>query len=149
MSDTDVKAAMTDGEVQVLLQRALNHILNNQELEADAAMSALVKGRPSDAIALQLLGVLRRAQNRWEEAETLYRQSLAIDPAQPHVHQNLGNLLRVMGRNDEALAEHREAIRLKPNYVEAHLNLATGLAEKGNLADAEKSVRRALQIQPN
>ncbi|MGN6148129.1 MAG: tetratricopeptide repeat protein [Rhizomicrobium sp.] len=149
MSDTDVKAAMTDGEVQVLLQRALNHIQNNQELEAEAALSALLKGRPSDANALQLLGVLRRAQNRWEEAETLYRQALAIDPTQPHVHQNLGNLLRMMGRNDEALAEHREAIRLKPNYVEAHLNLATGLAERGHLAEAEKSVRRALQIQPN
>lgn len=149
MSDTDVKAAMTDGEAQALLQRALNHIQSNQELEAEAALSALLNARPSDANALQLLGILRRAQNRWEEAETLYRRSLSTDPNQPQVHFNLGNLLRALMRPDEAIAEYHEAIRLKSNYVEAHLNLATALAEQGKPVEAEKSIRRALQIQPN
>jgi tetratricopeptide (TPR) repeat protein len=149
MSETGVDTAMTDAQAQALLQQALGHIQNNRELEAEAALSALLQGRPSDANALQLLGVLRRAQNRLEEAESLYRKSLALEPNQPQVHYNLGNLLRVMGRADEAVAEHREAVRLKPNYVEAYLNLATGLAEQGQMAEAEKNVRRALQIQPN
>jgi len=149
MSDTGVDTAMTDGQVQTLLQQALGHMQNNREFETEATLSAVLKGRPSEPNALQLLGVLRRGQGRMEEAESLYRQSLAAAPNQPQVHHNLGNLLRATGRLDEAIACHREAVRQKPNYIEAYLNLATTLAEAGQLPEAEKSARRALQIQPN
>jgi len=149
MTDTDVQTAMSDKEALALLQQALGHLQRDQAMETEAALTAILKARPADPDALQLMGVLRRGQGQLEESEQFYRKALGANPALPQVHFNLANLLRAMGRLDEAIAEHREAVRLKPNYVEAHLNLGLALSEAEDLEGAEKSIRRALHIQPN
>jgi tetratricopeptide (TPR) repeat protein len=130
------------------LRDALAHLDRNEVYPAEEILSRLLAAEPANAVALQLMGVLRRMQNRLDEAEDFYRRSLAIDPAQPNVHHNLGNLLKAKGRFVEAVAAQREAIRLKPNYVEAHLNLALSLSQTGDHLGAVKSCRDALRIQP-
>lgn len=149
MSDTDVKQAISDKDLQALLQRVLGHMQRDQALEAEAVLEQILRARPEEPDALQLMGVLRRAQGRPEDAEQFYRRSLKANPGQPQVHHNLGNLLRAQGRIPEAIASQREAVRLKPNYVEAWLNLGLVLADDGDLEGAEKSMRRALHVQPN
>lgn len=149
MTDTTVKPAMPDSEVYALLQRALAHFQRGQAMEVEAVLTSILKARPEEPDALQLLGVLRREQGRLEEAEQLYRRSLAAKRDQPQVLHNLGNLLRAMGRTEEAIAAQREAIRLKSNYAEAYLNLGMALADANDLEGAERAVRRALHIQPN
>jgi len=149
MTDVDATPAMTDSQVQSLLQRALAHLQRNQGAEAEAVLGQILAQRSDEPNALQLLGVIRRMQGRNGEAEELYRRSLAVKADQPQVHHNLGNLLAVLARFDEAIAEQHEAVRLKPNYVEAHLNLGLAHSAKGEHAAAEKSLREALRIQPN
>lgn len=149
MTDTTVKTAMPDSEVHALLQRALGHFQRGQTMEVEATLSHILKARPEEPDALQLMGVLRREQGRLEEAEQFYRRSLAAKRDQPQVQHNLGNLLRATGRLEEAIAAQREAIRLKANYAEAYLNLGMTLADTGDLEGAERAVRRALHIQPN
>src|SRR5579871_1962979 len=132
-----------------LLRRALAHLDRNEVWDAEARLSQLLVVEPENPQALQLMGVLRRMQNRLDEAEDFYRRSLALAPAQPHVHHNLGNVLKAQGRFAESAAAQREAVRLKPNYAEAHLNLAIALSEMGDHEGAAKSCRDALRIQPN
>jgi tetratricopeptide (TPR) repeat protein len=146
---TDTAATMSNSQKLALLRRALDLMNRNEIVAAEAALVGLLNDFPEEADALQLLGVLRRAQGRNDEAEALYRRSLAANPTQPHVHHNLGNLHYSAGRFGEAAAAQREAIRLKPNYVEAHLNLGLALLSTGDFADAEQSFRAALRIQPN
>ena len=131
------------------MKQALGHLDRNEVSPAEDILWRLLAAEPDNVQALQLMGVVRRMQNRLDEAEDFYRRSLAIDPAQPNVHHNLGNLLRAKGRHADAIAAQREAIRLKPNYVEAHLNLALALSEAGDHEAAVKSCRDALHIQPN
>ena len=125
--------------------------------EAEIALDRILAGDPRNPDALQLMGVVYRAQQRDSEAETVYRLSLEAEQKQPHVHHNLGNLLRKLGRADEAIAEQRAAIALKPNYAEAYLGLGLSLLDKGDRenpevtvdrAEAEKVLRRALHIRP-
>jgi tetratricopeptide (TPR) repeat protein len=146
---TETAAAMSDSQKLALLRRALDLMNRNEIVAAEAALVGLLDERPEEPDALQLLGVLRRAQGRTDEAEALYRRSIAANPVQPQVHHNLGNLFYSLGRIDEALAAQREAIRLKPNYVEAYLNLGLALLMAGDFTGAEESFRAALRIQPN
>ena len=136
-------------QVARLLQEALGHLQRNNAAAAEAALQRVLLIDTEEANALQLLGLIRRAEGRLAEAEQLYRRSLARNPAQPNVHYNLGNLLYHLGRFDDAIAACREAIRQKPNYVDAYLRLGHAFQSKGEYAAAEQAYRQCLRYQPN
>ena len=131
------------------LDRALGHLNRNELRKAEEVLAPLMDAASANAGALQLMGLVRRAQGRLAEAEEMYRRSLAIEPSQAHVHHNLGNLLKTAGRTGEAISEFRMALALQPNFAEAHLNLALALSAANDHASAEKSCRDALRVQPN
>ncbi len=136
-------------ELRENIQRALLCLDRKELHEAERHLNEVLAKATEDASALQLLGVVRREQGRYTEAEECYRRSLAAQPNQAHVHFNLGNLMRAQGRLAEAIAEQREAIRLKPNFLDAHLGLALALSESGEHMAAEQCCRSALRVQPN
>lgn len=136
-------------QVRDLLQDALNHLNRADFAKGEDALLLTLDQHPEEPDALQLLGVLRRAQGKPVEAEDLFRRSLAARPDQPHVWHNLGNLLRIEGRHDEGIEALREAIRQKPNFAEAWFNLGLAHYAKRALEDAEKAYRQALKLQPN
>jgi len=139
---------LSDQQTMALLRQALARLEANDLVQAEIFLQQILEGRPKDADALQLMGIVRRSQGRLAEAEDFYRRSLAERPAQPHVHHNLGNLLLSLNRNDEALAALREAVRQKPDYVDAFINLGKALAGLGQYTEAEKAYRRALWLSP-
>ncbi len=136
-------------QVRDLLQDALNHLNRADFAKGEDALLHTLDQHPNEPDALQLLGVLRRAQGKPVEAEDLFRRSLAARPDQPHVWHNLGNLLRIEGRVDDGIEALREAIRLKSNYAECWFNLGIAYYVKRALEDAEKAYRQALKLQPN
>src|SRR6202789_2518698 len=146
---TDTASFPATAQTRPLVAEAMAAFQRNDATHSEILLEQALAENSQDVDALQLLGLVRRAQGRGGDAEDLYRPSLAIRPEQANVHHNLGNLLREQGRHDEAIAAQREAVRLKPNYVEAHLGLGLALSEKGEHAAAEKSLREALRIQPN
>ncbi|HEX3651501.1 MAG TPA: tetratricopeptide repeat protein [Rhizomicrobium sp.] len=149
MTDTAQASPLNEADKHQAVQRALDFLNRGELLAAEGTIGSILANAPDDPDALYLMGVLRRMQNRGEEAELHYRRSIASDPDRPLTHYNLGNLLRAMARNNEAVASFREAIRLKPNYFEAYLNLGIALQTTGDLAAAEKAFRDGLRIQPN
>ena len=72
------------------------------------------------ATVLNSLALLHRRQDRFPEAESLYRRALTITEAHlgsehPRVlpiHENLGYLLELMGKYDEAESEYQQALRI-------------------------------------
>lgn len=139
---------LSDQQTVSLLRQALARLDANDLVQAETLLQQVLQGRPKEADALQLMGLIRRAQNRTAEAEDFYRRSLAENAEQPHVHHNLGNLLLTLNRPDEALASLNEALRQKPNYVEAQLNLGKAYSALGKHDAAEKAYRRALWLSP-
>lgn len=51
------------------------------------------------------------------EAESLYRQVIAVQPDNAAAHLNLGFLLRSLNRNDEAASEFSKAVSLDPQLA--------------------------------
>src|SRR5262249_24776955 len=55
------------------------------------------------------LGLVLRAQSRYKDAETAFRQSLRLEPDLVEAHASLGLVLRNQGRLSEALQSLRRA----------------------------------------
>jgi tetratricopeptide (TPR) repeat protein len=85
---------------------------------------------------------------RFRDAETLYRATLARNPAAAMAHNNLALLLAARGARDEALGHLREALRWRPEDFDAHNNLGLLLTQAGRPAEALPHARRAVHLQP-
>lgn len=68
--------------------------------------------------------VLLMEQRRWQEAEPIFREVVAMGDVLPQPHGNLGLCLMMQRRFDEAEAALRRAIAIDPGYAVARQNLA-------------------------
>jgi tetratricopeptide (TPR) repeat protein len=82
------------------------------------------------------------------EAERLYRQALALAPADFATRQLLGVLLAQQGRNAEALVAISAALTLNPNSAPALFNQGNVLDALGRPQEALASFDRALRFRP-
>ena len=105
----------------------------------------------SPLLLLTLAILSFRQASMYGDTETLYRTTIARNPASWMAHNNLGvALARMDGRQPEAIAEYQAALRIKPDYAEPHNNLATILSRQpGRMPEAIAEVREALRIKPD
>ena len=82
--------------------------------------------------AADINGVL----GRWDQAEALFRQSLAIDPLDADTHQLFGWTLFHAGRYAEAEAEARRVLQIRPSYTGERFYLGAYLLAQGRFPDA-------------
>jgi tetratricopeptide (TPR) repeat protein len=109
-------------------------------------------GRLLCALLVITLAVLANRQSGlYRDAENLYRQTLAQNPACWMAHNNLGLALsKVPGRTSEVISHYEAALRINPDLAEAHINLGLVLSNiPGRLPDAISHYEAALRINPN
>lgn len=83
-----------------------------------------------------------------DAARTLYRQALAIDPAQPDALRLLAILDWRDGGPEQAIAKLRRAATAAPGTPAPRLVLATALDAAGRGAAAAGTLRRAIALDP-
>jgi predicted O-linked N-acetylglucosamine transferase (SPINDLY family) len=86
---------------------------------------------------------------RLAEAEQLYRQILADDPANFSAQHMLGVLAAQTGRTEEALERIAAALKTNPGDAGALVNYGNVLSLKGRFAEAVASYDRVLAIRPD
>jgi tetratricopeptide (TPR) repeat protein len=102
-------------------------------------------------VLLAMLGVLTWRQcGMYRDAGTLYRATLARNPACWMAHTNLGDLLsRIPGRLPEAIGHFEAALRINPRDVNAHNNLGHAFTEiPGRQPAAIAEYEATLRIDP-
>lgn len=112
------------------LQRTVQLISRGEIAAALAELDGLQRAFGRHPDILQIKGVALRRQGRVPEAIEHFRQSLNLNPRQPHVHNNLGGALASTGFQPEAEGHYRQALQLKPDYAEARYNLALLLLDR-------------------
>jgi tetratricopeptide (TPR) repeat protein len=85
---------------------------------------------------------------RLAEAESIYRQILAAQPAHAGALNFLGLLARQVGRPDVARELLTQAVAASPGFPDAHNNLAGVLSAAGDTAAAERHFREAIALLP-
>src|SRR5690242_15405438 len=93
-------------------------------------MSIGVSQTPAvDAILGQAATLYR--SGRVAEAETLYRDALALRPDLAGVHAGLALMLYMQGRQQEAIAAFRDAVKIEPDNPELLYKLGNMLLRDG------------------
>jgi len=95
-----------------------------------------------------VLFVVTSHQSRmYTDIETLYRATIARNPACWMAYANLGNILYQTNRIPEAMDLFKQASEIKPAV--AHYSLGNALIEKGRTSEAMEEYRQALRIDPD
>jgi TolB-like protein/Flp pilus assembly protein TadD len=117
---------------------------------ARSAANNAVRLDPTLAEAHTSLGFVRFLYDRsWVEAESEFRQSIALNPNYPAAHQYYSDYLKAMGRLDEALTEVRRALDLDPLSLAINTALGHVLYLSRRYDEAIAQYRRALELDPN
>src|SRR5438067_4894702 len=94
-----------------------------------------------------VLLLLTRQQSRmYTNVETLYRTTIARNPACWMAYCNLGNILYQANRIPEAMDLFNQALRIKPAV--AHYSLGNALVLTGRTSEAIDQYKQALRINP-
>ncbi len=83
------------------------------------------------------------------EAERLYRDAIAADPADATAHNLLGMVLKQKGDLSSALAHIERALALKPDYPQGFNNRGIVKQAQGKIGTAIDDYRRALALKPD
>ena len=86
---------------------------------------------------------------RYAEAETLYRQILAVQPQNADVLHLLGVLAHQVGRNDAAVELIQKALALAPDAPAYHSDYGEVCRQLGRTQEAIAACRRALELMPD
>ena len=101
-------------------------------------------------IPIFVLGLLTWQQAPiYQNAGSLWRDTLAKNPSCWLAHHNLGVDLQTQNRLSEAERHFRSALHLRPNYYEAENNLGESLLMQGRLKEAEEHIDRSIALNPN
>jgi tetratricopeptide (TPR) repeat protein/SAM-dependent methyltransferase len=120
---------------------------NRKQRRAAAKQSGTPPDRPQRrGAALFAAAVQHHQAGRWQEAESLYRQLLAIDPDNATTLHLLGVLAHQAGRPEIAVELIGKAIAVNGNEPAFHSNLGNALKEQGKLDEAVSCYRRSLAL---
>ena len=110
--------------------------LDHGDLQAaENTIWPLLNANPNHKEALTLLGVIRGRQQRYPEAESLFRRVLKLDPGSPVAYRNLGSALVAQDKPDEAVQEYKAGVKAFPANVDLKVDLARLYAGNGQFAD--------------
>ncbi|MCA1565317.1 MAG: tetratricopeptide repeat protein [Acidobacteria bacterium] len=129
------------------LERAASLIGGNQLAEAERLLNQVLKVRPEEAAALNLLGAIRAKQGKLVEAEVLFTRAVASDKRLTGARMNLAYLFLLKGEPEKSAAELKEVLRLEPANAEAAYRLAWLLLKQNRTDECIDLVERVRQSQ--
>jgi protein O-GlcNAc transferase len=122
----------------------------------EAAERAAAAGQPAAAETLRAQGLASLAKlgatlmrlGLFDEAETAYREVLALTPRSIPAHLDLAVLLRQLGRLGEAIVVVRQAIAIAPRAAPPYAHLGNLLYDLGRTDEAAAAFRKSLDLDP-
>ena len=103
---------------------------------ADKTLLSLLSSEPNNQEGLLLLGVLRGRQQRYSEAEVLFRRVLQLDAKSVASHRNLAGALLAEDKFDEAVEQYQIASSLDPGDLQLKVELARVEVGRSNFSAA-------------
>lgn len=109
---------------------------------ADEYCRRALELEPGNASVIAIAASLAATLGRFEEALTLSRRSIALNPVSTVARYNFGFYAMNARLLDGAEAAFRKTLELNPRYLKAHLNLGRIYLEEGNVDSALVEMER-------
>lgn len=117
-----------------------------QELARARTLYERVLARaPSDADALNNLGVILSMERDYDRAHALLRRAVTVAPRNAGAWSNIGNLLKEQGKTGEAIMAFRQALAIDPVHQGAGVGLAQLYLATNALAQARELLEDVLR----
>ncbi|MFZ0271571.1 MAG: tetratricopeptide repeat protein [Acidobacteriaceae bacterium] len=114
--------------------------------DAESDFKIALEKTPDNATVLRNLGITYRKENRLDEAERTYEQSLQLNPLEETM-MSLGHVLMLEEKTPEAIAMYERAVRANASDWVAWGNLASvELWGHGDPKDVRNSFVKAIQL---
>lgn len=133
---------------KALLMRAIEAHKGGRFAEAEAGYRRILRRRPSDADALNFLGMMRVQTGELGQGLELLGRSVKSQPGNPHAWTNLGNALTANGALEEAHKAFSTATDLAPTMAEAWFNRGVGARRLKKSEEALECFRKAVEHGP-
>jgi tetratricopeptide (TPR) repeat protein len=132
-----------------ILERAVAFHQRGELVQAEQLYAQVLQEQPDQFDALHMLGVIRFAQCRYDEALTLIAAALKANPESARAHANYGRVLSEVERHEEALVSFNRALAIMPQYPLALRARGNALGQLDRHAEALASYEHALALAPN
>jgi tetratricopeptide (TPR) repeat protein len=127
-----------------IFRLAVAHHSAGRLAEAEALYREILAADPSDAAALNNLGLIAGK----EEAIELFSRAISINPGYRDALVNLAGAMRSQGNTAEAIRYFEKALEAAPGDNPIRLNLAILLQAEGKLDRAEIHYAKAAEAEP-
>jgi tetratricopeptide (TPR) repeat protein len=107
---------------------------------AEETLWNLLASEPTNEQALTMLGVVRGRQQRYPEAEALFRRVLQLNPKSIVASRNLAGALLAQEKTDDAIRQYHQAIQLSPGDSDLKVEVAQLELARGNFAEALSTI---------
>ncbi len=118
------------------VERALRYYSQGDSEQARAVCERVLKRRPNDAGAHDLLGVLALDAGRGDEAVRSLERAVELQPTKAAYLCNLGLAYAKTGAPERATEVLRKAVQLQPTMTEAAIHLGMVLLDRGEVVEA-------------
>ncbi|MFC1849616.1 tetratricopeptide repeat protein [candidate division CSSED10-310 bacterium] len=113
----------------ILMKLAQTHWQLRQLHDCEATLQKIIKMRPADREALQLLTKIYQTQERFEALENIFLALVRINPRDVDALNNLGCLYQKMRKLERAIEHFKLCLKYKPDFPEPYLNCADVYAQ--------------------
>ncbi|MEK1852062.1 MAG: tetratricopeptide repeat protein [Phyllobacterium sp.] len=126
--------------------------LGNERRTFNAAVEdlrAYVQANADVAEAQNSYGSFLFDQQRLNEAEKVFRQAIALDPAFSGARINLAELYRATGQNEKSEHAYAEAIAISPDQADLRYGHALSLVRQKAMPHAIQELEEAVRLDPD
>src|ERR1700740_176811 len=116
---------------RTVLAKAQRQLAGGELGDAETSLWTVLTANPNDEDALTLLATIRGRQQRYAEAEALFRRVLQIDPNSGAAHRGLGSALIAENKAEDAIEQYKAAIDVAPKDLGLKVELADLYAGHG------------------
>ena len=104
------KALADAPDSEAVIGKARSLLQSGQLADAARICQKLLENEPKSGDALYILAVANRLQKKFNDALSVNREMIVLDPSNGRAHQEMGHCLRDMGDSRSALAAYQEAV---------------------------------------
>jgi adenylate cyclase len=128
---------------------AFNLVMLSRHDEAVAEGERCYQLEPNSVAGLYWYGMILISVGRVEEAVSLLKEALRLNPIPPNVYfRSIAIALRESGRYEEAIAYLKRAVEREPNDFLAYWGLAATYSMAGRMEEARVAAKEVLRINP-
>ncbi len=125
------------------MNRGREHFDKRSFVDAAEELEEARRLRPDDDSVLNLLGLAYFKQEKYKEADSVYRKPIELNPESYTLHFNLGLVCFKTGDLDNAEAIFLRALELKPDNQKTHFYLGNIYEKKKQFYNAIFQYRKA------